>query len=267
MSVPLLTNPYYAELADEHRQWLSAFHSQHTTDWNNLLGNNVEAALCEAVVRQGLQRNGIAVEPNASLTGSQRQPDFKCSTPTGQVFYVEVACISETNAADKTGIQDGTPGIQAFDPAGIARAVNAKCREKASQCANLSDPCLIAIGTFHSMAAMVGFKKLAANFILTGRAQLTWTIDTGTGSQVGDTRNTTTLQDAAFLAPDASSIGFARSSISGLLLASASLEAPWLGLLHPNPVRPFDPSWLADIEFGKVAVDQATNQLQTVWRN
>ena len=37
------------------------------------------------------------------------------------------------------------------------------------------------------------------------------------------------------------------------------------GVLHPNPVRPFHPAILPEVEFGRVDIDRASGQLRVVW--
>ncbi len=54
-------NPYWDELADEHRKWLSAFDPQYTRNWEKLLNADDEAAMAEARVRHILQGYGIVV--------------------------------------------------------------------------------------------------------------------------------------------------------------------------------------------------------------
>lgn len=96
---------------------------------------------------------------------------------------------------------------------------------------------------------------------------MTSNIDVSTGQQVGETYLSTELYSSAFLKPDKTeAIGYARSSISALLLIGVGLAPPKvLGLLHPNPARPFDPHTLPQIEFGKVEIDRNSGHLQVSW--
>ncbi len=149
----------------------------------------------------------------------------------------------------------------------MTEAVFAECVNKAPQCGGLDAPALVAVGTFHATAAMIGFKKVLVRGMLTGKTQMTWDIDIQTGQQVGDTYETTALQAAAFLKPDKTQeVGFARSSISGVLLCGLGTEpGQCLGVLHPNPARPFDPALLPGIEFGEVEIDRGSGQLRVRW--
>jgi len=264
VATSLLGNPFFDQLAAEHRVWFSPFDPRYLCNWERLLNADEEAAFAEARVRAILQGYGITVEPNEDLTGASQQPDFRCFAGADK-FYVEVACIPIAVATEKTGIPDGPHGFSPFCP--LNDAIFAKCRGKAAQCKDLDAPTLLAIGTFHSFAAMSSFKKPVVNWVLTGEAEIAWDIDMRTGRQAGETYQITELHSAAFLRPDATQkVWYARSSISGLLLCGLGSEQPRvLGVLHPKPARPFDPAVLPHVEFGQVVIDRASRQLHVAW--
>ena len=264
MADSLRTNAFFHELEGEHRSWLSAFDPQYLRNWEKLLNADEEAAFAEARVRQLLHGCGIAVEPNEDLTGANPRPDFRCFAGEYK-FYVEVTCVSIATATDATGLPNGPHGVMPFRP--LTDAVFAECRGKASQCANLDAPALVAIGTFHTNAAMASFKKPVINWVLTGEAKIAWDIDIHAGRQVGETYQVTELHSAAFLRPDKTQeVGYARSSISGLLLCGlARTDRPVIGVLHPNPARPFNPAILPQVEFGQVTIDRPSRQLHVAW--
>lgn len=264
MGKPLRPNPYFDALEDEHRAWLAGFDRQYLRNWEKLLGVDEEAALAEAWVRRLLQKYTISVEPNEDLSGVNAQPDFRCFSGDNK-FYVEVTCIPIDVAVEATGIPETPHGFTPCQP--LTDAVFAKCRGKASQCSNLDAPALVLIGTFHIHAARHTINKPIMNWVLTGEAKLAWDFDMATGTQVGDAYQTTEFHSAAFLRPDdAQEVGYARSSISGLALCSLGSEPiRILGVLHPNPTRPFDPALLPDVEFGQVTIDRSTRQLHVNW--
>lgn len=265
MASPLRDNAFFQELEAEHRSWLSGFDPQYLRNWEKVLNSDEEAAFAEARVRRLLQGYGIRVEPNEDLTGASQQPDFRCCAGK-EKFYVEVTCILTEVATAKTGIPVEPHGLTACRP--LTDAVFAECRGKASQCGNLDAPALVAIGTFHTFAAMASFKKPVMDWVLTGEAKIAWDVDVRTGRQVGKTYQITELHSAAFLRPDETQeVGYARSSISGLLLCGLGSEPPRvLGALHPNPARPFNPAILPQVEFGQVAIDRASGQLHVLWQ-
>ena len=267
MAVLTPQNTAMRELADEHRQWLSPFDSQYLANWEKMLKVDNEAAMTEAVFRQILQHHGVTVEPNESLAGVCGGQDFRC-TKNGKHFYVEVTCITIAAAEKRSGmIAGGAAEPTPFNVMGMTEAVFRECQDKAPQCGDLDGPALMAVGTFHSMAAMVCFKKTLVNCVLTGKTMISWFIDPETGHQVGDPRQTTALHAAAFLQPDKTQeIGFARNSISGVLLHGVGIDSiQTFGVLHPNPARPFDPSLLPNVEFGSVVIDRTSQQLHVKW--
>jgi hypothetical protein len=264
VATPLKTAMH--ELSDEHRQWLSSFDPRYLKNWEKMLEADDEAALTEAAVRRMLQRHSVAVEPNEGLSGDCGGPDYRC-TANGIRFYVEVTCITRAVAEKRSGIVDGTSGAAPFNVMGMNEAVFSEIQGKASQCGDLDGPALVAVGSFHSTAAMVCFNKALVSRVLTGETKMAWGIDSSTGQQVGDTHDVTQLRAAGFLRPGKTQgVSFARHSVSGVLLCAVGLEDKQpLGVLHPNPVRPFDPTLLPDIAFGSVRIDPASEQLHVTW--
>jgi len=250
--------------ADEHRQWLSAFDAQYLANWERLLSADDESAMTEASVRRMLEHHGVLVEPNEDLHGNQQRPDFRCQQGDYK-FYVEVTRISIDKATEKTGIAETPSDFSPFRP--LNNSIFQACIGKAKQCGGMDAPVLLAIGTWHGFAAMTVFQKPMIGMLLTGETKMTWNVDMTTGQQVGDTIQTTELYSAAFLKPDnTQAIGYARSSISGLLLCSVGLASlKTLGVLHPNPTHAFDRSMLPGIEFGEVVINQHGQSLSVAW--
>lgn len=220
--------------------------------------------MTEAGVRRFLESQSVIVEPNEELTGAEQRPDFKCQID-GQKFYIEVTHISTQKAEKLTGLLEEDDS--AMRPTPLNRAIKAICSEKAVQCSNQDAPVLIAVGTFHGEAAMFSFSPPWPDMILTGMTEMSVRINKETLSPVGGIQQTSELQSAAFLKFERDdSIGFARSSISGLLLCGLSLQPTWvIGLLHPNPARPFSPALLSRVSFGEVEVIQETGDLRVRW--
>jgi hypothetical protein len=102
---------------------------------------------------------------------------------------------------------------------------------------------------------------------MTGDSQIAWEIDTQTGQKVGDTYQATELHSAVFFRPDSDvGVNNARSSISGLLLFGLGVTPPnVLGVLNPNPIRPFDRQILKSVSFCDVKFDQASGRFTTNW--
>jgi hypothetical protein len=268
MTKMLQPNPFWDELEAEHRSWLSAYHGQYLRKWDQLRANNnegYEAALCEAATRRLLQRHTIKVEPNEDLTGMEQRPDFRCTHPEG-TFLVEVACIPIGKAIEETGLPH-PPQFGVFQSyRHLNDAFFLKSKGKAGQCANATEPTMVAVGTFHDLASYLCVQKKFADMLLTGETSLSWLVDTQTGRGVGDAFQTTELYSAPFFGQGQPQISDARCSISGMLLCGFGFSPPKvLGVLHPNAIRPFNPRLLPGIAFGEVRVDHATGQFSTSW--
>jgi len=277
MVTPLRPNPFFHALADDHRRWLSTFDSHYLGNWEKVLAADEESALAEAGVRRLLQGYGARVEPNEDLTGGEtgpeQRPDFHCET-NGSGFDVEVTHISIEKVTKVTGLaEDPTTRFGLYSL--LNDAIFMACKGKAEQCSHARHPTLLVVATFHSQAPAHCLGKPQIGMLLTGETKLTWDMDMRTVQKVGEVYQTTDLRSAAFLRPDTSQeVGFARSSISALVLCG--LRPLWrdrhgvwgplvIGVLHPNPARPFDPAVLPQVEFGQVAIDRASRQLHVEW--
>jgi hypothetical protein len=136
---------------------------------------------------------------------------------------------------------------------------------KAKQCADTRHPTLLAVATFHYGAAVFCFDKPDISQLLTGQTRMRLNLDKQPGQEAGEAYLITELESAVFLRPDSSEpVGFVRNSISALLLCGLCTPNV-IGVLHPNPARPFDPTILPQVEFGQVAIDRASRQLHIAW--
>jgi hypothetical protein len=85
---------------------------------------------------------------------------------------------------------------------------------------------------------------------------------------VGDLYQTTQLRSATFLKPEDGDWIWARLPISGVLVCGLGCHPQQvLGVLHPKPKHPFDPSLLPLIRFGRVIIDDETSTFSTAWLN
>lgn len=256
----------FEQLVVEHRSWLASFASCHLANWERLLNGNREAACCESAMRRLLASCGVHVEPNERLRSDGGGPDYLCKT-NGSFFYIEVTCILRSTATEKTRCSDGQNGFMPFNPFGMSEMVVKKCVAKAKQCRDMDAPCLIAVGTFHAIAGMAGFEKAVVSSVLTGPPKSAWKIDTSSGLKAGKAFQIATAEKAAFLKPSLDRVFEGdRRSIAGAILCNLK-NSQCLGALHPDSIRPFDPSLLPQIEFGRVELNRVTRQLRVVWPN
>lgn len=252
----------YSDQVVAHRRWLGEFDGVHRKKWDSLLKRDPEPALIEALVRAFLAQHVDAVEP--AEDPAKGGPDFRCRV--GQkCFYTEATCIRKSSVVSKTGLPDGTDGF--FSK--LTDAFFQECIGKAKQCANLDNPCLLALGTLHFEASILCFGAREAELILTGEARLSWQYDERLGRLVGEPWQSTELRNSPFLKPPkvgGGGIDFARQSISGVLLCGFGIWPPVVnGVLHPNAKRPFDRSLLPDVPFCRLEDSYQQGRLGVVW--
>ena len=254
-------------LREEHQNWLSSFDPRYARNWERLFANDPEAAMCEAAFRRVLEHNGNRVSPNEHLDGQGRAPDFRCEQDTAQ-FYVEVTCLNVAQVTKRTALQD-KPG-----QAGHYRLLNdmifEACSAKVPQCANLDAPALLAIGTWHFSSSVVHVDKHQLGMLLTGQLGMAWSFDAETGSVVGEPEQVTQLWSSAFVQPGPgdSLLKLIRLPLSGLLVGGLDpLHPRLLGILHPQPNRPFRPELLPEVEFGRLAPGYAVGEFGVQWIN
>lgn len=263
-----LRNPNFKKCVERHEAWLGNFDPRHLAAWRKLLKKENEAALCEAGIRELLEEHGVTVEPNEKLEGETTGgPDFRC-TVNGRHFYVEVTCVTLKTAAKRIGLTGKEPShtLNPFNVDGMIEAIFGECVSKTPQCSGQDAPTLVAVGTFHS-AGVQCFKKVLLEYVLTGKQQIAWDVPKVRGLEMGKPFKITELEHAAFIRPDSNEeIGFARLPISGVLICRLATDpAAFIGVLHPNPLRPFDPSLLPNVDFGQVSINQESGKLKVTW--
>lgn len=255
-----------ANLAEQHARWLAGFDPRHRHKWESLLGNDPEAARCEAHVRLMLADNGNHVVPNEDLAGGDKTPDFLCQQ-AGQSFYVEVTCLSIDKVTEVTGFPDVRDCGEMICYAPLNSAIFNACRQKTPQCAGLDHPCLVAVGTFHFEASKSCVRKLLLKDLLTGSLLITCDID-GTGAAVGDVYQSTRLESAAFIRPDEDGeVEHARRPVSGIVVCGFGCHPPNIfGVLHPSPARQFDRRLLPNIKFCRLTEGYDSGMMSTDWQ-
>ena len=259
--------PVDPDLLTEHRAWLKAFDPRFLKVWEAQLENNPESASCEAAVRRLIQQNGNAVSPNLDLKGTRRSPDFRFTNP-GATFLVEVTCLSIEKATELTGLSHLPPPGFTFSGVGkLLPSIFHAAISKTPQCADQDSPVLLAIGTFHWQASHICFERKHLELLLSGDTCLAQSLDTSTGTPVGDTYVGMDLKTATFLKPSPSAwVAHARSPISAILACGLGLNDPVArGGLHPKPDHPFDRNVLPKVEFCRLKPGFENGHLLTEW--
>ena len=252
---------------DEFIRWIEQpqFNPQHAKNWARLYINDPEAAMCEATYWAVMSDCGVSVAPNADLTGKPA-PDFVC-LKTERKFYVEVTCIREETATRQTGLNPN-PSFdgKASSYASLNDAIFHECISKTPQCAGLDAPCIIAIGTFHHQASILGVREVFIECLLTGQTNIGVQFDATEGRCVGEPYEMTRFRSAAFTRIAKSSVEHARHPISGVLVGGFGCSPPAIfGALHPSPVREFDPTILDRIPFCCQAINLEAGTVGTHW--
>ena len=252
-------------LSERYIEWLKQFDPLYAKRWQHRYGSDPEAAMCEAAFWKALYEWGVRVEPNENLSSGEPSPDFLCQK-NAEKFYVEVTCLHIEHVTRATCLPNKPTPYVVQDYRPLNTAIFEEVRQKTPQCANLDAPALVAVGTFHVQASQVCLQdNVEIEMLLTGDQLITGSINTATGIPVGKTFFSTKLKSAAFFKPSADSgLEKARLPVSGILVGGFGCKPPNIyGLLHPNPVRPFNRRLLGQTKFGQVRVDNG--ELSVEW--
>jgi hypothetical protein len=263
-----LAATYQKEIRN-HRAWLSRAGAGRLRRWENLLKANEESALCEACVRELLQRHVHFIEPAEDLaTGG---PDFRCVCKS-DVFYVESTCLEIEPVSRHTGLSATlVAGGGPREYRDLTRLIRATAANKAGRLSDLDASCLLAIGTFHFEASGLCGEEPHVQHALTSTTGLSMDFDPASGTTVGEMVETTTLAASAVLREGtATRIEPVRQSISGLLLCGFGCEQgnegwPIRGVIHPDAARPFQRDSLPGIRFCELEPGYEQGVLRVRW--
>jgi hypothetical protein len=250
--VRTLSDSYVAEITS-HRKWLSVFEPERLRRWEQLLASNEEAALCEACVREFLQKHVDRMEPAEQLDSGG--PDFACSVGEER-FYVEATCLTMDVVSKHTGLPANfDPNAGPRNYCDLTALIKAEASNKTPQCSGLDAPCLLAVGTFHFEASgLCGDEHHSAN-VLTSNTGISMRFDPELGEAVGDMVPSTDLRHSSVLRKGKTSlVESARRPISGFLVCGFGCtvrggEWPVLGAMHPDAARPFTRALLPAVRF------------------
>jgi len=243
--------------------------------WNRHLAADAtaEGAIFEALARRALAAYVDEVAPEESDTGG---PDFQCRT-RGLLFYVEAACVTREAMTNVTNLSDvvlrgGSFGIPTRRFEETITLKNSQGRSRAD------GPTILMVGTLHQQAAMVAMNDMLVDQLLVGEEQICFVVDLS-GSGEGRTEDCppyrgTELHGSAFLAADGlpgAPIGTRNRGFSAVLMATVESlfpenwpgRAPFLGILHPDPLYPLDPyRAFPGIEFRELEPNWKSGHLQ-----
>ncbi len=261
--IEILTEAY-APVLDRHRDWLDCYPSWRRDAWERQLEREetVEGAIFEALVVRALQAGGAHVEPAEDRKSGG--PDFLCGNSRSR-FYVEstvltIAATSDATGLDHLDLHGDTYGMAAGR---LRQAIAGKVRQ-----ARKADglPVLVAVGTLHLSARLLCFGEDEAQEILTGEPRFVVPINNRTGKPIGPLQTGFRADTSAFVVlgiDPARPMEAVHRPVSGVLVlgkdataveaSDAAIAESVTGLLHPDPVRPFDRSLLPGFRFYALA--------------
>lgn len=201
-----------------------------------------DAALAEAITFSWLR--AAHLKPRISDVPGTGGPDFVCTSKNAGDFSVEATALDGDAVAKRTGLPNtAESGGGWFSD--DTRKLQAVVKRKASQLSASSLPRVLAICASHP-ASSVLLGRVGAEELMTSPPRFTVPID---DEQAGIQTNTD-LGESAFLQLTAAGPVAVRRSVSAILLISIwDDELNVMGLLHPDPARPWDPASLPGVPF------------------
>jgi hypothetical protein len=231
-----------------YENWLRGFDARYLKKWRERITDSPEASMCEATFWNSILKWGISIEPNEDLDTSTKRPDFRCQIGDN-VFFVEVSCLEIEKTTELTGLPHVPDRFRCY--ATLNEAIRRKCKGKVEQCAAASAPTILAIGTFHFQASVLCFDPPKLTDVLLGESRISLDFDPNSERAVGPARVIHHVPRSAFIrAREDRTLEPARRAISAILLGGfGCVPHTIVGLLHPDAVFPFDPSWLKQVDF------------------
>ena len=149
MKALLLDEAYAVQIAS-HREWLQGFDPWRRTAWESRLASDLEAAICEARVRELLVGLCDDIEPYEDQANGG--PDFMIRADD-EAFFVEVTSMSVAAVTAATGLPSDFEGagFRGYTP--LTQGMLNVARGKTRQLANLDRPALLFLCTLHGQAS------------------------------------------------------------------------------------------------------------------
>lgn len=227
-----------------------------------------EGAIAEAVVYDYL---AVQIEEiHRGEVKGKGGPDFRCING-GHEFFVEATNISTPVVETMTGLVDGTHGPRAYSP--LTRAINREAQGKAAQFkeSNLDAPLVVFVTTLQFTASAVCVRQHHLEHLLIGTPSIQWNIDLRTGEAIDDPRSVADFDSALFV-KKGRLIGagpeYFRRHLSAVVVGGfgvAPPRPPVLGVLHPNPLRPFSKAAMSWVPFAHLSPWPPTGDTCVKW--
>lgn len=254
----------YREVIVRYRKWLDQESHSACKRFLNRIDSTDDAtregALGEALAWNWLEPRSDEIHLNEH--DSQGGVDFVCTNAAGR-YFVEVSTLTTETVTRETGLDHHLSG-GAHCYGDLTRAVMRKVIGKAAQAGGLDQPYVLFIPTVHFQASAITLSTHHLQHILVGHTGIGGRYDPEEGAVVGSSYNVAALDSPAFFKPE--TLQPTRQHMSGVLVGGFGICPPAVrGVLHPDPLRPFDRECLPDTCFGRLDPWPPTNGLQVVW--
>ncbi len=239
-------------LVQSYVEWLEIKAPDHRAMFLRRLKDDPEAAHAEAVTFRLLRTTGFSPSPGEIIgTGGV---DFQCRPERRNPIAVEVTALRTSTVEKVSGLPHAPEDMRPRAFKQITTSLLREAINKAGQMADYPMPRLLVLATEHGSATLL-MNAYSAEELLTGSTMISvpiWNAEGGNAE--GDTEIVTQLKNSVFFrgAQDGS-VESARRSISAILLMNIMRDScSVIGLLHPDPVHPFDPDAMDQIHFARL---------------
>jgi hypothetical protein len=245
--------------------------------WSDRLNSNdnahIESAVSEAVAWDYLACHGVEISWHEDI--STGGPDY-CCTKDNTKFYVEITNLStdaviratQLNPSPNSGPflspQERCSGATTFN--NLTARIKQEISSKAGQCSRLQFPALVFVTLFHWQASVVCVDRHHIVQLLHSKPGLSGKFNPETGALEGELYPTTDMALSSFTKKYTTEP--ARRNISGILVGGFGLTPPdarVFGVLHPDPVRPFNPELLPHIPFCRFSTWPPVREVVVEW--
>jgi hypothetical protein len=256
----------YREAIVRYRKWLDQLSCSACGRFLTRIGSTndatVEGALGEALAWNWLGPRSSEIHVNEHE--SEGGVDFVC-TNADRRYYVEVSTLTIATVTSETGLQH-LPSGGAQNYGDLTRAVMRKVISKAAQASGLDKPYLLFVPTVHFQASAITLSTHHLQHILVGHTGIGGKFDPEEGAIAGGFHHMAMLDSPAFFKPK--TLEPVRRHMSAVLVGGFGIRPPECrvrGVIHPDPLRPFDRACLPDTCFGRLDPWPPANGLHVVW--
>lgn len=254
------------QILDSYRLFLRRNkYTGHLERFEDRTDSDRTAAVGEAAIFMMLWNQKLHPDVNEDL--AKGGPDFLCSPRALKPFLVEVTSLASESLSDKSTLprEIEGPGGQAYGL--VTEKLRGVVKGKVSQLGNQAHPSVLAITSCYDYAGLLLDHNAAHNLLI---SDPWFSIPIGGPRDAGNWQ--TDFKKSAFCfgglldAQGNPIVTVSGKSVSAVLLATIhGGGVDVVGLLHPDPVRPFDPSSLPTVPFIRLHWPIVAGRVSTEW--